>query len=77
LIAARPAETERLINQAMPFTLEQLCRALAVHCLLSAHPDLLHEFLAPETAERTAQFILRFALGEALERPTLRSGEES
>jgi hypothetical protein len=56
-------------NQADTFTLEQLCRALAAHCLLTAHPGLLHEFLAPETAERTAQFILRFALGEPLERP--------
>jgi hypothetical protein len=53
------------------FTLEQLCRALAAHCLLTAHPGLLHEFLAPETAERTAQFILRFALGEPLRRPLL------
>lgn len=52
-----------------PFTLEQLCRALAAHCLLSAHPNMLHEFLAPETAENTAQFILRFALGEPLNRP--------
>jgi hypothetical protein len=51
------------------FTLEQLCRALAAHCLLSAHPDRLHEFLAPEIAEQTAQFIHRFALGEPLERP--------
>jgi hypothetical protein len=56
-----------------PFTLEQLCRALAAHCLLTAHPSLLHEFLAPETAEKTAQFILRFALGEPLERPSLKA----
>jgi hypothetical protein len=52
-----------------PFTLEQLCRALAAHCLLSAHPDALKGFLAPETAENTAQFILRFALGDNVERP--------
>lgn len=53
----------------IPFTLEQLCRALAAHCLLSAHPDRLHEFFAPETAEQTAQFIYRFAIGEGLSRP--------
>jgi hypothetical protein len=51
------------------FTLEQLCRALAAHCLLSSHPDALKVFLAPETAESTAQFIQRFALGEAVNRP--------
>lgn len=55
--------------QPAPFTLEQLCRALAAHCLLAAHPDRLHEFMAPEIAEQTAQFILRFARGEPLERP--------
>jgi len=50
-------------------TLEQFCRALAAHLLLAAHPDLLHSVMAPETAERTAEFIHRFALGEELERP--------
>jgi hypothetical protein len=54
-----------------PFTLEQLCRALAAHCLLTAHQNSLHEFLAPEIAERTAAFILGFALGEPIKRPTL------
>jgi hypothetical protein len=55
------------------FTLEQLCRALAAHCLLTAHPERLHEFTAPEVAEQTAQFIFRFAQGEPLERPTMRN----
>jgi hypothetical protein len=64
----KPEDTQK------PFTLEQLCRALAAHCLLSSHPGLLHEFLAPETAESTAQFILRFALGEDLERPSPKDG---
>lgn len=50
-------------------TLEQLCRALAAHCLLSSHNNSLHEFLAPETAEGAAQFILGFALGEPVKRP--------
>ena len=57
---------------AESFTLEQLCRALAAHCLLSAHADRLHEFTAPEVAEQTAQFIYRFARGEPLERPTMK-----
>jgi hypothetical protein len=57
------------------FTLEQLCRALAAHCLLTAHPGRLHEFLAPETAEQTAQYILRFALGEPLQRPPLKEDD--
>lgn len=62
-------------EQDQPFTLEQLCRALAAHCLLTAHPRLLHEFFAPETAEKTAQFILRFAQGEPLERPSPKQDE--
>jgi hypothetical protein len=53
-------------------TLEQFCRALAAHCMLTAHADRLHEVMAPEIAEQTAQFILRFALGERLDRPTMR-----
>jgi len=57
-----------------PFTLEQLCRALAAHCLLAAHQEELHKFFAPEIAEQTAQFILKFARGEAVERPTLKDG---
>jgi hypothetical protein len=61
--------------ESEPFTLEQLCRALAAHCLLTSHPGLLHQFLAPETAEQTAQFILRFALGEPLERPKPKGDE--
>jgi hypothetical protein len=64
--------SEEPAPSAASFTLEQLCRALAAHCLLSSHPGLLHQFLAPEIAERTAQFILRFALGEPLERPKLK-----
>jgi hypothetical protein len=51
-------------------TLEQFCRALAAHLLLASHPDLLHSVMAPETAEQTARFILRFANGEELERPS-------
>jgi len=50
-------------------TLEQLCRALAAHVLMSAHPHLLHGVLAPETVERKADYIHRFALGEGLARP--------
>jgi hypothetical protein len=61
---------------APPITLEQLCRALAAHVLMVAHPHMLHEALAPETAERTAEFIHRFALGEPLERPTLRANDD-
>jgi hypothetical protein len=68
--------SDRQDDSQKPFTLEQLCRALAAHCLLSSHPGMLHEFLAPETAESTAQFILRFALGEPLERPELKLGRE-
>ena len=51
------------------FTLEQLCRALAVHALLTSHPTALYEFFAPETGEQTAQFIHQFALGEPVDRP--------
>jgi hypothetical protein len=58
------------MDKDQPFTLEQLRRALAAHCLLSSHPGALHEFLAPETAETTAQFILGFALGEPVKRPS-------
>lgn len=54
-----------------PFTLQQLCRALAAHALLSTHPDLLQTFLAPETAEITAEIIYRFAMGEQMARPNL------
>lgn len=50
-------------------TLEQFCRALAAHLLMSAHPNLLQSALAPETAERTAEFIHRFARGETVTRP--------
>ncbi len=39
--------------------------------LMCAHPHLLQEVLAPETAESAADFIYRFAMGEQLERPTL------
>lgn len=59
----------RRISGGQALSLERLCRALAAHCLLTAHPNLLHQFLAPETAEQTAQFILRFANGEPLQRP--------
>jgi hypothetical protein len=62
-------------EQLPSFTLEQLCRALAAHCLLTAHPGLLYEFLAPETAEQTAQFILQFALGEPLQRPPIKGDD--
>jgi hypothetical protein len=51
------------------FTLEQLCRALAAQVMLVARPQDLHGFLAPEASERTAEFIYRFALGEAVARP--------
>lgn len=53
----------------MSITLEQLSRALAAHALLTAHPHLMHEFMAPETAEKTANFIHAFALGERVNRP--------
>lgn len=36
---------------------------------MTAHPDKLHEFTAPETIEWAARFIHRIALGEAFERP--------
>jgi hypothetical protein len=36
---------------------------------------MLHEFLAPETAEQTAKFILRFALGEPVDRPKPKADE--
>lgn len=52
-----------------PITLEQFCRALAAHLLMSSHPGLLHSVMAPETAERTADFIHQFALGEKVCRP--------
>ena len=59
-------------NEAgVSITLVQFCRALAAQVLLSSHPDLLHSVMAPETAERTAQFIHRFALGESVTRPEL------
>ena len=54
---------------AAPITLEQWCRALAAHAVVTAHPDKLHEFTAPETIEWAARFIHRMALGEAFERP--------
>jgi hypothetical protein len=63
-------------KDAIP-TLEQFCRALAAHCLISSHPGKLHEFFAPETAEQTADFILRFACGEPLERPKPRSPDQA
>lgn len=52
-----------------PITLKQFSRALAAYLLMSAHPSLLHSVMAPETAERTADWIHRFALGEAVGRP--------
>ena len=58
-----------------PVTLEQFCRALAAHLLMSSHPNLLHSALAPETAEKTAQFIYRFALGEEVTRPAPASSD--
>jgi hypothetical protein len=56
-----------------PPTLEQWCRALAAHAMITAHNDHLHSFMAPEMIEGVAQFILRFALGEPVERPRLRA----
>lgn len=50
-------------------TLEQWCRALAAVVLLTSRESELHDFLAPENAERTADFIYRFALGESVARP--------
>ena len=49
-------------------TLEQFCRALAAHLLLGQRPEVLHGFMGPETAEATADFIHRFALGEPVMR---------
>ena len=54
-------------HKSLP-TLEQFCRALAAHALIVAHPEKLHEFLAPELAESTASFIHRFAMGETITR---------
>jgi hypothetical protein len=59
-----------------PFTLEQLCRALAAHCLLTNHMDWLNGFFAPETAEATAEVILQFARGESMSRPKPKSEED-
>jgi hypothetical protein len=41
--------------------------------MITAHNDHLHSFMAPEMIEGVAQFILRFALGEPVERPRLRA----
>ena len=49
-------------------TLQQFCRALAAHLLLGHHPELLEGFMAQDTAEKTADFIQRFALGETVSR---------
>jgi hypothetical protein len=57
-------------------SLEQWCRALAAHAMLTAHNDQLHSVMAPELIEGVASFILRFAKGEPVERPTLRAEEE-
>lgn len=53
-----------------PISLEQLCRALAIHAIITAHADELHSFRAPEIGEETAEIIREFALGEKLARPT-------
>jgi hypothetical protein len=60
-------------NRAASPNLEQWCRALAAHAMLTAHNDHLHSVMAPEMIEGVAQFILRFALGEPLARPNLRA----
>ncbi len=49
-------------------TLEQFCRAFAAHLLLGQRPEALQGFMGPETAEATADFIHRFALGEPVTR---------
>jgi len=64
------------VSDHSTFTLEQLCRALAAHALLSGHPELLQTFMAPETAETTAEIIHRFALGEPMARPRPKSEEQ-
>jgi hypothetical protein len=56
-----------------PPNLEQWCRALAAHAMLTAHNDHLYSVMAPEMIEGVAQFILQFALGEPLARPNLRA----
>jgi hypothetical protein len=58
-------------------TLEQWCRALAAHAMLTAHNNHLHGAMAPELIEGVASFILRFAKGEPIERPTLRAEEDA
>jgi hypothetical protein len=66
--------SDPLDNDVLPgVSLEQLCRALAAHVLMTAHADVLHSAMPPEVAEQTAQFIYRFALGEPLERPRLKA----
>jgi len=68
----RPLGTpaKRLADSNGAMTLEQFCRVLAAHLLLGSHPELLHSVMAPETAERTAEIIHRFALGEQMARST-------
>ncbi len=52
-------------------TLEQFCRALAAHAIVTSHNNHLHSFMAPEMCEGVAKFIFTFALGEPADRPQL------
>jgi hypothetical protein len=61
-----------MVAATLEITLEQLSRALAAHVMLTAHSEKLHDFMAPETAEKVAAFIHLFALGEPVNRPELR-----
>ncbi|MHB1100890.1 MAG: hypothetical protein ACYCZR_15200 [Burkholderiales bacterium] len=54
-------------------TLQEFTRALAAHAMLTTYKHELDGFFAPEKAERVAEFIHRFALGEAVDRPKERA----
>jgi phosphoenolpyruvate carboxylase len=57
--------------QAPPITLEQFCRALTAHAMLTAHPNELQKFTAPEITEQVAQIIIEFAQGQRIGRPII------
>ena len=60
-----------------PSFIEMLCRALAAHAMITVHAAELGKFTAPETAETVAEIILRFARGEQMARPKMKTEEES
>jgi hypothetical protein len=58
------------IDEAAPaITLEQFCRALAIHAMLVGNPATFRDPLAPEIGEQYASFVYRFANGEKIRRP--------